>query len=74
MTAAGGVTSSASPRRLFIELVLLFVLLDVVLVALLEVLGQHDVAVLAHRLHPRLATHNTQPASPPVFIVNRRVS
>ena len=33
-----------------------FILLDVVLVSLLEVLGQHDVAVLAHRLHARLLT------------------
>ena len=33
-----------------------FVLLDVVLVALLEVLGQDDVAVLAHGLHASLLT------------------
>ena len=39
---------------LFVEFVLLLALLDVVLVALLEVLGEHDVAILAHRLHARL--------------------
>ena len=40
--------------RLLVELVLLVVLLDVVLVALLEVLGQHDVAVLSDGVHTRL--------------------
>lgn len=41
-------------KDLFVELVLLLVLLDVVLVALLEVLGQHDVAILSDRVHARL--------------------
>ena len=39
---------------LLVELVFLVVLLDVVLVALLEVLGQHDVAVLPHGVHASL--------------------
>ena len=39
---------------LFVELVLTLVLLDVVLVALLEVLGQHNVPVLSDSVHARL--------------------
>ena len=39
---------------LFVELVLLLVLLDVVLVTLLKVFRQYDVAVLADGLHSSL--------------------
>ena len=48
--------SRDSFHSLLVELVLLLVLLDVVLVSLLEVFGQHDVAVLAHGLHSGLQT------------------
>ena len=39
---------------LFVELVFGLILLDVVLVSLLEVLGEDDVAVLADGVHTRL--------------------
>ena len=43
---------------LFVELVLLLVLLDVVLVTLLKVFRQYDVAVLADGLHSSLRNNN----------------
>ena len=41
--------------KLFVEFVLGLVLLDVVLVALLEVLRQHDVAILADGLETEMS-------------------
>ena len=45
-----------TPGSLFIELVFGLVLLDVVLVAFVEVLRKHDVSVLSDGLHARLPT------------------
>ena len=51
--------SCQSWQLLFIELVLHFVLLCVVLVTFLKVFWQNDVPVLSHRLHPSLPAHTS---------------